>query len=40
MLRYLVVTAGFLAAGLPVLAQTGQTPSAASPTLSRRSNRL
>jgi sporulation protein YlmC with PRC-barrel domain len=32
MLRYLVVTAGFLAAGLPVLAQTGQTPSAASPT--------
>jgi sporulation protein YlmC with PRC-barrel domain len=32
MLRYLPVTAAFLVASLPVLAQTGQTPSAASPT--------
>jgi sporulation protein YlmC with PRC-barrel domain len=31
MLRSLVVTAGFLAASLPVLAQTGQAPSAGSP---------
>jgi sporulation protein YlmC with PRC-barrel domain len=32
MLRYPLVTAAFLAASLPVLAQTDQTPSAASPT--------
>lgn len=31
MLRYFPVTAGFLIASLPALAQTGQTPSVASP---------
>jgi len=32
MLRYLAVTAGFLAASLPALAQSGQTPSIGIPT--------